>query len=194
LEGELCKDLFMAIGLGFLFIEIAFIQKFILILHHPLYAAALVISSFLLFAGLGSLYSQSLAGQKQSRNILRLAVSAITILGLGLLLFFNYLPDVIISLNYWLKALLSLALIAPLAFFMGMPFPLAVSVLSKKHENLIPWAWAVNGCASVISAVLATLLAIQFGFSVVIILALILYIVAAVSFPKVSVPAFNSNA
>jgi hypothetical protein len=79
------------------------------------------------------------------------------------------------------KVLISLILIAPLAFWMGMPFPLG---LSRIAPDLIPWAWAINGCASVLSAVLATVLAIHFGFTVVILLAVSLYGVAAFSFPR----------
>jgi hypothetical protein len=74
---------------------------------------------------------------------------------------------------------LSLALIAPLGFFMGMPFPLGLARLSQQAPGFVPWAWGINGFASVVSAVLATLLAIEFGFNVVIVTALVLYAVAA---------------
>lgn len=80
------------------------------------------------------------------------------------------------------KLLLSLALIAPLAFFMGMPFPLALSCLGQYEKNLIPWAWAINGFASVISAILATIVAIHQGFTAVVIIAILLYLLAALSF------------
>ena len=68
-----------------------------------------------------------------------------------------------------------IVLIAPLAFSMGIPMPLALDSLAEYRENLIPWAWGINGCASVISSVLAVLLAMQFGFSLVILAALVLY-------------------
>jgi hypothetical protein len=74
-------------------------------------------------------------------------------------------------------------LIAPLAFFMGSPFPLALSSLGKQASTLIPLAWGVNGCASVLSAVLASLLAIHFGFFAVVVLALMLYGISALVFP-----------
>ncbi len=74
---------------------------------------------------------------------------------------------------------IALLLIAPLAFFMGMPFPLGLGYVGSRAPGFIPWAWALNGFASVLSAVAATLLAIEFGFSVVIVLALLLYITAA---------------
>ena len=77
------------------------------------------------------------------------------------------------------KIIIALALIAPLAFLMGFPFPLALAALGDRARELIPWAWAINGCASVLAAVIATLLAIQFGFTVVVASALGLYGLAA---------------
>ena len=74
-------------------------------------------------------------------------------------------------------------LVAPLSFCMGMPFPLALAQVGKKAPELIPWAWGVNGCASVISAVLAAVLSVHFGFSAVIVAALLLYCIAAAFFP-----------
>ncbi|MDD1640810.1 MAG: hypothetical protein LUQ68_04670, partial [Methylococcaceae bacterium] len=66
---------------------------------------------------------------------------------------------------------------------MGMPFPMALARISKTTPALIPWAWGINGCASVISAILATLIAMQFGFTVLVFLAIALYCVAALCFP-----------
>ena len=79
----------------------------------------------------------------------------------------------------FLRILLSVMLIAPLAFFMGMPFPLGLRRLAEEAPDFVPWAWGINGFASVVSAVLATLLAIHFGFTAVIALALLLYVAAA---------------
>ncbi|MNH33008.1 hypothetical protein D3C79_934890 [compost metagenome] len=75
------------------------------------------------------------------------------------------------------------ALVAPLAFAMGMPFPLGLGRVSARAEALVPIAWGVNASVSVVAAVLATLLAIHLGFTVVLLLALLLYLVAAVMFP-----------
>jgi hypothetical protein len=81
------------------------------------------------------------------------------------------------------KFTLSLLLIAPLAFPMGMPFPLGLARLGEERPGLIPWAWAINGCASVLGAVIAALLAIEFGFTAVIVMALGFYILACWTFP-----------
>jgi hypothetical protein len=78
---------------------------------------------------------------------------------------------------------LAAALIAPLGLAMGMPFPLGLASLGASRPALVPWAWAVNGFASVVAAVLATVLAIHWGFTAVVILAALLYLLAADTFP-----------
>ena len=172
---------FMSLGLGFLFIEIAFIQRFILFVSHPLYALAVVLSGFLIFAGLGSGTSAWLRGRLEpwGWSPIKLAVAAIAATSLVYALL---LPDLLhagIALPMGLKVVIALLLIAPLAFFMGMPFPLGLSILAQRAPQFIPWAWGINGCASVLSAILATLLAIHFGFQLVIVLAVALYGCAA---------------
>jgi uncharacterized membrane protein len=76
---------------------------------------------------------------------------------------------------------------------MGMPFPLGLADTAIGAPELVPWAWGINGCASVLSAVLATLLAIHFGFSWVVILALVLYGIAAGAFPAATPPASSNQ-
>ena len=176
---------FFSLGIAFLFIEMAFIQKFILFLRHPLYAVGVVISGFLLFAGLGSNYSSCLKTSITSRrNVLILPVAAIA----GIALLYLYLLPVLFQHLLWLpdplKVIVSLCLIAPLAFCMGIPFPLGLSSLSIRAPKLIPWAWGINGCASVISAVLATLLATHIGFRGLVVAAVCLYFLAAIVYPN----------
>jgi hypothetical protein len=168
---------FFILGLAFLFIEIAFIQKLLLFLHHPLYAVAVVLSSFLVFSGLGSAWLGRVSSDNPAR-LLTLAVTAILFFGTVYLLSLDTVTDKLSGLPDIIRILISAALIAPLAFFMGIPFPLGLGRLAECAPGLIPWAWAINGCASVISAVLATLLAIHLGFSTVIAAALALYALA----------------
>jgi tRNA (guanine-N(7)-)-methyltransferase len=175
---------FLTIGLAFLFMEIAFIQKFILFLSHPLYAAAAVLSAFLIFAGLGSGFSERLGRRTSERAAVACAVAAIAVLGVVYLLVLGPIFKPLMGQPGAARVAIAVALIAPLAFAMGMPFPLALGRLAKAAPDLIPWAWAVNGCASVLSAVLATLLAIHLGFNLVVMLAIGLYGVAWASFPR----------
>jgi spermidine synthase len=183
---------FLSVGLAFLFIEIAFIQKFILFLHHPLYAVALVLTAFLIFAGLGSGFSWRLVKGGYYRHAITVSVIGIVVLGLLYMLFIGSVFAQFQSLSIAVKIPLTLIMIAPLAFFMGMPFPLALAKLGDIAPNMIPWAWGVNGCASVVSAVLATILAIAIGFNAVIVLALLLYGVAWSSFPEKRTADINS--
>ena len=171
---------FSAIGTAFMFVEIAFIQKFILFLHHPLYAVSVVLCAFLVFAGFGSLMS---GRWHEHFSLLKISTG----IGLFCALYVLLLPwlfNALVQLPGELKILASALLIAPLAFLMGMPFPLGLDAVSNKRPDWIPWAWGINGCASVVSAILATVLAIHLGFRFVVFLAVVLYLLAALVLSK----------
>jgi hypothetical protein len=177
---------FFAIGVAFLFIEIATIQKFIRFLHHPIYAISISLAGFLLFAGLGSFFSERLA---RKLSHFRIAVMAVLVISLMSISYLFLLEPLFVRLGHLAmvqKFVISSLLIAPLAFFMGMPFPLAISSLKQQAPNLTPWAWGINGYASVISAGLATLIAIDFGFTAVILIASLLYLSILLAFPSLT--------
>jgi len=177
---------FFMLGMGFLLIEIAFLQKFILFLHHPLYSASVVLGSFLVSAGAGSRLTDLYLGDPRSYRVVRLAIVVIAGLGICYLLLLGPLFQWAANWPMIARVLVTVALIAPLGFCMGMPFPLGLSSLSAGSPSLVPWAWGINGCASVISAVLATVLAIHFGFNTVILIAVVCYLAAAAYFPGFS--------
>ncbi len=166
---------FFLVGLAFMFVEIAFMQKFTLFLHHPVYSVATALTSFLIFAGLGSRWSVGLSRRWGVRRVLIVSIAAIVAIGMVYLLF---LGAVFAQLAFWPllpKVLASAALIAPLGLAMGMPLPLALAALAQNGRKYLPWAWGINGCASVIGASLATVLAVAYGFNAVIAFALLLY-------------------
>ena len=170
---------FLAIGLAFMFMEIAFIQKFVLFLSHPLYAVGVVLCAFLVFAAAGAW----LTGRRQGNSVGSSRV-AFAVVGIGALslLYLALLPGLFEALSHLpnaAKIAISVALIAPLALCMGIPFPTGMARLASTAGDTIPWAWAINGFASVIGAVLATLLAIHIGFAAVILLAVLIYAAAA---------------
>ena len=177
---------FFAIGLAFLFIEIAFIQRFLRFLHHPIYAIAVSLTAFLIFAGLGSLACGPLSARMGRLRLAGTALSGIGLLSLLYLFGLDWLFGSLGQLNLLTKALLAGLLIAPLAFLMGLPFPLALSLLRAEENSLVPWAWGINGYASVVSASLATLIAIHYGFSSVIVSAVATYLLAWVLFARMS--------
>ena len=175
---------FAALGLGFLLIEISFLQKFILLLQHPIYAAAVVLATFLTSAGLGSAFAQRYAASLRARRITVYAILLVICCG-GLYLLL--LGPLLQTAGAWplpARIGIAIALIAPLGFAMGMPFPLGLAAIQIGPAGLIPWAWGINGCFSVISAVLASLLAIHLGFNLVILIAMGCYLVAAFCFPQ----------
>ena len=169
---------FLSLGAGFMFIEMSFIQKFLLLLANPTYAVAVVLCAFLLFAGLGSLFSVKLRTIERLRRYpIAVAIGVLSVLAL---VYLQLLPPIFhrfLASSDILKITVSIGLIAPLAFFMGMPFPLGIDWLQRHHPHLIAWAWGINGYASVVSAILATCLAIAFGFNVVILLAVGIYLI-----------------
>ena len=168
---------FFAIGLSYLFIEIVLIQKFVLFLGHIIFSSSTIIFSMLLFSSLGSLYSQKFK-IKKLKNI----IFIILILVIIYLFLLNLIINHFISLNLISKILLSIVIIAPLGFFMGFPFPLGIRVIKKE---LIPWAWGVNGSASVLSPILAILLALFVGYNIVLFIAGIIYLIGILFiFPK----------
>ncbi|MCX7839441.1 MAG: hypothetical protein N2559_08315 [Anaerolineae bacterium] len=150
---------FAALGIGFLFIEIPLIQRFILFLDHPVYAFATVVFALLLASGAGS----SISARVPLRGALIALVAAILIYPLILPFVFR------LALGYpfeW-RVIIALAFLAPLGFLMGIPFPKGIARLNANAPSLVPLAWGINGCASVISSILSTMGALTFGFGAV---------------------------
>jgi spermidine synthase len=180
---------FLLLGFAFLLVEIAFIHRFSLFLGHPLTATAVTLASFLVAAGLGSGISGRIAA-RWPETAIACAAAAIVSLGAAYAIALPSLFAVFMGLTLPAKIAFAVALIAPLGFAMGLPFPLGLSRVSEQAPGLVPWAWGINGCASVIAAVLASVLAMHFGFTAVLALALGLYTAAAVVFgpgPRVDV-------
>ncbi|MBE9522224.1 MAG: SAM-dependent methyltransferase [Proteobacteria bacterium] len=164
---------FSLLGLAFMFVEMAFIQKLIVVLTHPIFALALVLFSLLFFSGIGSLLSNRVGeGRRWIPFAGILFFSSVSVLCLDGLL------KVFLPYSHFLKCLLLVFFLAPLGFFMGMPFPIGLQVVADRQRSYIPWVWGVNGVASVIAPVLGSLLSIWLGFRILMALSLLLYGVA----------------
>jgi hypothetical protein len=170
---------FFALGLAFLFVEIAFIQRFTLFLGHPLYAVAVALAGFLAFAGLGAGAAEALA-RRLGRAAIPAAAAGIAALAFAYLAALPAVFDALARLPGAGRVAVSLALIAPIAALMGLPFPLGLARL-RDDPGFVPWAWGLNGCASVIGASAATMLAMHLGFMALVALAAILYGLAALA-------------
>ncbi len=152
---------FSGLGIGYMFIEIIFIQRFTLYFGNVIYAAAAVVSLMLISSGFGSLASQKISAKP---NRLVVIIFFIIISIIIYTIFLSSLLKTTIVFTLPVKIIFTTLLIAPPAFLMGMPFPLGLRLLSLKNEIQVPWAWGINGVFSVISTVLATIIAIELGF------------------------------
>ena len=174
---------FVAVGLGYILVEIAFIQRFVLFLGHPTYALTVVIFLLLLSSGLGSLFSRLWLPRTE------MCWLPLTLVIATLLVYVLFLPSrlaELVGLAFGYRLLISAVLLIPLGFVMGMPFPTGLRALAHSPllgqetrepwgslpespavtDNAVEWAWAMNAAASVLGSVLAMLIAIQFGLTV----------------------------
>ena len=152
---------FSGLGIGYMLIEIILIQRFTLYFGNVIYAAAFVVCLMLVSSGFGSLVSQKITPKPYR---IFLIVSFIIISFNIYALFLSDWLRTTIGFSLTSKIILSFIWIAPPAFFMGMPFPLGLKLLSFSNDSQIPWAWGINGVFSVVSAVLATIIAVELGF------------------------------
>ncbi|HLE15389.1 MAG TPA: hypothetical protein VI776_11615 [Anaerolineales bacterium] len=152
---------FSSLGLAFLFIEIPLVQRWILLLGHPTYAFTLVVLVLLSFSSLGSFLARAPWLPRKPALAILVGLALLTPWLMG------RFSD--LALGWPLPALLlgGILILAPLAVLMGLPFPLGLAWLEQGAPGLVPWAWAINGCASVIAAVLAAILALGSGFNLV---------------------------
>ena len=176
---------FASLGLAFLFVEIAFMQRFAVFLGHPLFAIAVVLAGLLVFAGLGAgaadRFARLAAGRAPPLTIVAAGIIAVGGAYLGLL------PWAFEAAQGWpvaARLAAALALLGPIGFLLGMPFPLGLKALGARAPTLVPWAWGINACASVVSASLATFIALHIGFTPVLGCALVLYALAAAVPPQ----------
>ena len=169
---------FGGLGAGYMLLEIVLIQEFILFFGNPVYAAAFVICVMMLASGAGSYYSSRIL---PGRKILQRILFLIFFILLLYTFFLSSWLSMISGFSEPVKFIISLILVALPALLMGMPFPLGLRALADVGEKNVPWAWGINGCVSVISAALAALLGVEYGFSIVILLAAVFYSVSMLS-------------
>ena len=167
---------FVAIGLGYILIEMVLIQRFVLFLGHPTYAITVVVFLMLLASGLGSLSSQS---WMRTASRWPAVIFAIVAVSAAYCFVLPSLLTQLVGLGTGIKLLLSALLIAPLAFLMGMPFPTGLRALARTPGGSVEWAWALNAAASVLGSALAIVIALQFGFTAVLLTASAMYALSA---------------
>jgi spermidine synthase len=163
-RGALWAIYFAGLGLGFILIEIVLLQRFSLFLGYPVYSLSVVLFTMLLASGLGSLAAGRVPDARLGRLLpLALAALAGVLVGYAILL----PPALALGRGLSIGARIAVAVvtIAPLGLLMGVPFASGVRRASAESPHLVPWAWAVNGGASVFGSTLAVLLSMTWGFT-----------------------------
>jgi hypothetical protein len=161
---------FGCLGVAYLAVEIPLIQRLVLLLDHPTHAFALVAGVLLVASGGGSLMARRLRA--------RWAIPSLALYALLVLWALQPLSDWALGWPLTARAAISAALLAPLGLLMGVPFPAGLAYLRRRSLGLVPWAWGVNGCASVVTSVSAALIALRWGFGAVLGLGGVAYWVA----------------
>ncbi|MGH9593904.1 MAG: hypothetical protein ACRD5L_12495, partial [Bryobacteraceae bacterium] len=167
---------FLCLGAGYILIQVALIQKFVLLLGHPTYALIVIVFSMLVASGLGSFVSQRIVAGDDTRLVRVLAGVAFLVAVLA----FAATPMVRVAAGWPIQAkvLLTVLSIAPAAFLMGMPFPSGLRRLEKRHPPSIRWAWSLNAAASVLGSSGAIILAIYLGLRATLLIGGVLYLCA----------------
>ena len=167
---------FLAIGAGYILIEVALIQKFVLFLGHPTYALTVVIFSLLVSSGLGSYASKVVVASSAGRW--RVVLAGVAVLIALLAVDVAVLLPKAITLPLTWKVLVTIVLIFPAGFLMGMPFPTGLTRLEEWQSVSVRWAWSLNAAASVLGSVAALVFAIYFGLVQTLLLGGVLYLIA----------------
>jgi hypothetical protein len=175
---------FAALGTAYIMIEICLIQNFTLFLGQPVYTMLTVISTMLIFSGLGSLLSSKILKLFKGNNAIIyiiIAVLTATIALVNPILFTKF-----VRIEPFFRILISIGLIAPLSFFMGIPFPLGISKIQTNSRYLVAYSWGVNGFFSVIGSVLVVMLSMSYGFKVVFMASAAIYLLSMFLVKKIN--------
>ncbi len=170
---------FLCLGAGYIFIQVALIQKFVLFLGHPTYALTVIIFSMLVSSGIGSYLSRRITGG--TLGLLSAVIGAVAAGILLLALIVTPVTESGVVLPFAVKALVTVVLIAPVGFLMGIPFPSGLLRLEQVMPQSVRWAWALNAAASVLGSGGAIVIAIYFGLEDTLIVGGVLYLGALVS-------------
>lgn len=171
---------FCLLGVGFISFEFVFIQMFIKIIGNPLYSFSTIIFTLLLSAGLGSLASGKLKANARHRTIIPFL--GILVCGLSLYLSYDYIFFNLLGMELPYRIIFSSILLFPIGFFLGMPLPLGIKIVSSQNSQKVPWAWALNGFFTVFGGFLAIISALFFGFKITFLIAFFCYGLAFIAF------------
>lgn len=170
---------FVAIGAGYILIQVALIQKFVLFLGHPTYALTVIIFSMLVSSGWGSFTSRRFVSGSDARLLRVLVVVCALVILLALIV--TPLTTAGVGWPLWLKIPFAAMLVVPVGFAMGVPFPSGLARLEAMHHPSVRWAWSLNAAASVLGSASAIFLALYIGLGLTLVLGGVLYLAAALA-------------
>ncbi len=171
---------FSCLGFGFILFELMFIQIFMLLIGFPLYTYSTVIFTMLAAAGLGSLFSARLGinpGRRWEWPFFGALAAAVVLLYVHPMVF-----GVGLALPMAGRIALAMVLLFPLAFCLGMPFPLGILALSDKPPGSVAWAWALNAVFTVVGGFLSIIISMKLGFRITLWFGIGAYVVAFLAF------------
>ncbi len=172
---------FFMIGTGFMFIEIPIIQQFVLFLGNPADAIAITIMILLLSTGIGALISKKILILFGEKIIYRVLMVLFPLIVLFYAWFIPHFTIMFLHRTYLIRVLFSILALTPLGLFLGQFFPTGMVIVGEKNSSFIPWAYAINGVASVLASISSILLAMAYGFTFVFTMAAFCYFAACVS-------------
>jgi hypothetical protein len=169
---------FGALGAGFMLLEVALLQHFVLLLGHPVYSLTVTLFSLLLGTGIGSLASRRFTDAQVAGATVRAMIAIVAVAAAAP---FALPPAIDMAIAWPLAArvALAVAILIPLGMLLGIPLPGGMRLLSAKRPEIVPWGWGMNGAFSVIGATLAVFIAMNWGFSVTLVAAAAVYAAAA---------------
>ena len=154
---------FLFLGIGFMFVEIALLQRFSLFLGHPIYSLSIALFAIVLSTGIGSLLSERLRLSTQTHFVIWAALLAAYIACLPL-----WLPGMLgplESAGILVRGTTAVAIIMPAGLLMGFGFPTGMRIVLHQNPKPAPWFWGINGAAGVLGSILAVAVGITFGIS-----------------------------
>lgn len=169
---------FASLGLGFMFIEIVLMQKYQLILGHPIYAFAVVLSTIMISSGIGSFLCERF---KNPYNAIHLGIAGILVTTALAWLFIKYLGHTVIDWPFFSRVLLITLLVSSSGIFMGFMMPSGIRAISAS-ENAIPWLWSINAVFSTVAGFLSINISILHGFTWVLAAGIIVYLIGWIAF------------
>jgi spermidine synthase len=177
---------FSCLGAGFIIYELIFIQIFMKLIGYPLYTYTTVVFTFLLGAGLGSLFSHTF--RLSPDKLWSLPFLGVLVYSCIFLFTYDTVFSSLLTAETWVRVMASIAIILPLTFFLGMPFPLGILAVSGQANGVVAWAWAFNGLFTVVGGLASVLISVYHGLQNTLIVAAVVYLLAWLTYSRMRRP------